>query len=161
MPYKDTQVSKEKATERWKSWAQRNPEQAANRAKVWRKNHPEQMLHLSAKRRATSLGIPFDIDVADIVIPDKCPITGLVLEINQSGKTGPKDNSPTLDKIHPELGYVRGNIAVISFKANKWKSNMSKKDVETLLNYINTAPGIEGTTCKKYTNKIIESLTNV
>ena len=26
---------------------------------------------------------------------------------------------------------------------------------------INSAPGIEGTTCKKYTNKIIESLTNV
>jgi len=25
---------------------------------------------------------------------------------------------------------------------------------------VNTAPGIEGTTCKKYTNKIIESLTN-
>ena len=158
MPYKDPKIAKEKAAQRWLSWAQRNPEAAAKRAKDWRRNHQEQMLHISAKRRAARLNLPFDIEISDIIIPEKCPITGLILAINQGNVTGPAMNSPTLDRIHPELGYVKGNIAVISFKANKWKSDMTKQDVETLLNYVNTAPGVEGTTCKKYTTAIIESL---
>ncbi|NTV79324.1 MAG: hypothetical protein HGA25_09395 [Clostridiales bacterium] len=158
MPYKDPLVGKEKAAQRWLSWAQRNPEAAANRAKEWRKNHPEQMLLISAKIRAKKLNIPFDLEISDIHIPVLCPITGLTLEINPSGNRGPQVNSPTLDKINPELGYVKGNVAVISFKANKWKSDMTKQNVETLLHYINTAPGIEGTTCQKYTTSILESL---
>ena len=32
-------------------------------------------------------------------------------------------NTPTLDKIIPKFGYVRGNVHVISFKANTMKSN--------------------------------------
>lgn len=160
MPYKDTQIAKEKAAQRWLSWAQRNPEAAAQRAKDWRRNHPEQMLHISAKRRAIKLNIPFNIEITDIVIPKTCPITGLELSINQQGSYGPSMNSPTLDRIHPELGYVKGNVAVISFKANKWKSDMTKQNIETLLQYVNTAPGIEGTTCKSYTTEIIESLTS-
>jgi hypothetical protein len=37
--------------------------------------------------------------------------------------------SPTLDKIIPELGYVRGNIAVISHRANRIKSDATLAEV--------------------------------
>ena len=35
------------------------------------------------------------------------------------------DNSPTLDKIIPSLGYVSGNIWIISHRANTIKSDAS------------------------------------
>jgi hypothetical protein len=33
------------------------------------------------------------------------------------------DTSPSLDKINPELGYVPGNVAIISYRANRIKNN--------------------------------------
>jgi hypothetical protein len=36
---------------------------------------------------------------------------------------------PTLDKINPKKGYVRGNIAVISFRANQIKSDVTDINV--------------------------------
>ena len=43
--------------------------------------------------------------------------------MNVSGKKGGTERSPTLDRLIPELGYVPGNIAVISMKANRIKSD--------------------------------------
>jgi len=39
-------------------------------------------------------------------------------------------NSPTLDRLVPELGYVKGNIRVISYKANAMKSDASIQEIE-------------------------------
>lgn len=47
---------------------------------------------------------------------------GIPLRVNV-GRRGPSDNSPTLDRIIPRKGYVRGNIIVISFFANRVKNN--------------------------------------
>jgi hypothetical protein len=46
------------------------------------------------------------------------------------------DNTPSLDKIIPSLGYVKGNVAVISWKANVMKSNLSIDMLESILSYI-------------------------
>lgn len=136
MPYKDEIIRKQKSIERWNSWAERNPEKANQRMKDWRMRNPEYMLHLSAKRRAASKNIPFDIEVSDIKIPDRCPITNLPLF--QSNKKGPCDNSPTLDRVNPDLGYVKENIQVISFKANRWKNNMTLDNIKQILIYMET-----------------------
>ena len=45
-------------------------------------------------------------------------------------------NSPSLDKIIPELGYVKGNVRVISFKANKYKNDMDRETVQKILDYM-------------------------
>lgn len=87
-----------------------------------------------AKGRAKAQNVPFDLTISDIVIPSHCPILGIALE--QGDKPGGQDNSPSLDKIVPSLGYVKGNIAVISHKANKMKSNATTAEVEALLNWM-------------------------
>jgi hypothetical protein len=42
------------------------------------------------------------------------------------------DDSPTLDRLIPKRGYARGNIAVISMKANRAKSNCTAAQIELL-----------------------------
>lgn len=87
----------------------------------------------AAKTRAKQQGLPFDITLEDIVIPDTCPVLGIPLEIGNSRLL---DGSPTLDKFIPELGYVPGNINVISNKANRMKTDASADEVSLLLNWM-------------------------
>jgi hypothetical protein len=94
----------------------------------------EYALYASAKSRANREKLPFDIAVNDIQIPERCPIlpwiklsSGSTL-VGGKGKVG--DSSPSLDRIIPELGYVKDNIRVISFRANTIKSNRSMEELE-------------------------------
>jgi hypothetical protein len=46
------------------------------------------------------------------------------------------DNSPTLDRIIPSLGYVRGNVKVISMRANVLKHNASLDELKKLVAWL-------------------------
>jgi hypothetical protein len=80
-----------------------------------------------AKRRAVRQGVPFNLSRLDIAIPPVCPILGIPLIIGQ--KTHVSPNSPTLDRIVPSRGYVRGNVLIISWLANKTKGNITDPSV--------------------------------
>jgi hypothetical protein len=99
-------------------------------------NHPEILMYKGAKRRAKEQGLPFDLKIEDIVIPERCPVFGTPLFRNTgscTGSAGP--NSPSLDKIIPALGYVKGNITVISYKANIMKNNATLEQCVLLGEY--------------------------
>lgn len=84
------------------------------------------MLNL-AKRRAKRKNIEFSLTVDDIYLPSHCPILGipLVLGIKQGGSP----NSFSLDRIDNKLGYVKGNVQVISKRANSIKSDASLDEI--------------------------------
>ena len=86
----------------------------------------------SAKRRALSQGIPFDIDYTDISIPEYCPLLGIKLN-KHIGEGKLYNDSPSLDKIIPKLGYVKGNVWIISNKANRIKSDATIEELELLV----------------------------
>lgn len=90
-------------------------------------------IYYRAKRRALTGGLDFDLDKSDIIIPKFCPITNLEL-IENKGK-GFKDNSPSLDRIDNSKGYIKNNVAVISMRANKCKSNLSLEEISKLFEY--------------------------
>jgi len=83
------------------------------------KENPERGLLKLAKQRCKKSGVKCTITQEDIVIPEFCPILGIKLEF---GDMKDRDSSPSLDRILPELGYVPGNVAVISYKANRIKN---------------------------------------
>lgn len=84
----------------------------------------------NAKKRAIRRGIPFAINLTDIRIPNKCPILGVTLQVG----TGVFHNdSPSLDCKIPELGYVPSNIWVISWRANKIKSDATVEELEAIV----------------------------
>lgn len=72
----------------------------------------------SARVTACKSGVPFCITVDDIVIPKRCPALGFRLV-----GSGFDNNAPSLDRLVPKLGYVPGNVRVISFRANRIKNN--------------------------------------
>lgn len=86
-----------------------------------------------AKNRAKVKGIPFSLCKADIVVPDCCPILGIPLSVADGY---PTENSPTLDRIHPLVGYVPENVAVISRRANTIKFNASLFEIEAILRWL-------------------------
>jgi hypothetical protein len=77
-----------------------------------------------AKSRAKSRNLDFDIDLSDVVIPTHCPVLGTELKM-YSGQSGGRMNSPSLDRIHNDRGYVKGNVMVVSHQANMMKSSAS------------------------------------
>lgn len=89
-----------------------------------------------AKTRATRIGVPFNIDLEDIVIPDVCPALGLPLDLAPKGRKWGSDNSPSLDRTIPALGYVKGNVRVISWRANTIKKNATADELRKLATYL-------------------------
>lgn len=86
------------------------------------KNRPQEDRMLNrASQRARKSGLECTIRTDDIKIPETCPILGMPL-IHHVGSPGGKPNSPALDRIDNELGYVPGNVRVISHLANMMKS---------------------------------------
>ncbi len=104
------------------------------------KDNPIYRMWRSAKTRCEKTGVPFNIKVTDIpVIPEYCPIfTWIKLAHSTTGAT---PSSPTLDRIIPELGYVVGNIEIISHKANTIKSYGSSEEHKLIAKYIDCRVG--------------------
>lgn len=115
-----------------------------NREEIYRKNRdrtkrlsqekPLMMSFYQAKSRSKKLGIPFSISFQDIPeVPEVCPVLGIPILCNTGKRT---DNSPSLDKIVPSLGYIPGNIAVISFRANSIKGYASLQELRQVVAFL-------------------------
>jgi len=78
-------------------------------------------------KSAGKRGIPFNLEsIEDIPYVTHCPVFGVELVMG-SGKN--HKWSPSMDKIVPELGYVKGNIIVVSHFANSIKSNATPEQI--------------------------------
>jgi hypothetical protein len=82
----------------------------------------KQQLFRSAKKRALKKGLEFNIELRDIHIPRKCPILKVPLICSTR-------YSPSIDRIYPDKGYTKDNIAVISTLANSMKANATPKEL--------------------------------
>src|SRR5262249_9678472 len=82
----------------------------------------------SARQRAKKSGIEFDISECDFEIPKGCPLRHVPFSV---GNGQPTDDSPSLDRKDTRLGYVKGNVWVMSHKANRLKGDFSPSDLKT------------------------------
>lgn len=87
-----------------------------------------------AKNRAIEKGVPFNLTIEDVMYTDICPL--LNIPLNWEG--GPRTkNTPSLDRIIPEKGYIKGNVRIISNLANMMKSYASSEELKTFSKNIN------------------------
>lgn len=85
------------------------------------------------KSNALRSGIPFSIEFGELVWPTHCPILGL--EINYFSE-GISENSASFDRINPALGYVSGNVQVISWRANRIKNDATVEELRRIAEYL-------------------------
>jgi len=111
---------------RLRSLARYRSDPAARRAerRKWCTDNPEKYIFSSAKSRAKKAKECFTISLEEVVIPEFCPCLGIKLEL-----FGEAYNSPSLDRIDNTKGYVKGNVQVISQRANRCKSNLTKLEM--------------------------------
>ncbi len=141
MPYKD--IKKRRATQ--KAYREQNLDESRQTRNEWRasnletrraydskyaKEHPEKVMLMRAKARAKKHGWEFSIEESDVVIPDVCPILGIPLQQLHGDN---KSASPSLDRIDNTKGYVKGNVWVISWRANTLKNNATLDELEKLV----------------------------
>jgi hypothetical protein len=91
---------------------------------------------ITRKQYAHRNGIPFTVEFDSLEKPEHCPVFGVKLNYGWSGENRRDGAKATLDKIIPELGYVPGNVCIISWRANKLKSDMTLEELEKIINYI-------------------------
>ena len=108
----------------------READNAASRR--WHSLNPTRQMLYSAKIRARAAGIPFTIQLSDIVIPAHCPALGIRLFRSPKGRT---DNSPSLDRIVPTAGYTPSNTVVISDLANRIKQNVTPEQLQMVADW--------------------------
>lgn len=134
----------------WKKYSH-TPAQRAARAK-YRKSplgkatkerlilaNPIHHMLKNCKRRAKKNNIPFDITSMDIEKPTHCPVFDIPLNYIgtriKNNKSLLATNTATLDRIVPSLGYVKGNVIVISWRANELKRNATVDELVALASF--------------------------
>lgn len=127
--------NKEDRNVRARSWHEANKEHAHATEKARRLANPELTLWRLARTRAQRQGTEFNIEVSDIVIPVVCPALGIPIIYNPMKDVRP-DSSPTIDRVDTTRGYLKGNVQVISMRANRLKADMDEDTLRKMIAYV-------------------------
>jgi hypothetical protein len=119
---------------RSQQWRSENHKQMLATLREYRRDNYERIMIIAARRRAKERGVAFDLDEADIFIPFECPVLGIPLLPSSNGKWSP--GSPSLDRVKPELGYVKNNVRIISWRANQLKRDATLEELERIVEYM-------------------------
>lgn len=106
--------------------------------------HPLRWTVHSIKNRCRRANIPFSMSVDDLELPAKCPVLGITLVYDKPShyrKYGGSpmvamESFPSIDRVIPELGYVSGNVRVISMRANRIKNDGTLEEHKKIVRYI-------------------------
>lgn len=117
-------------------WRANHPGLAAKQSAEGKRKDPAKYLWRLAKRRATLQGVPFTITPEDVRIPSICPVLGIPLVSVLSGTGTQMAGTPSVDRLDPGLGYVPGNVTVISWRANSLKKDGSLREFQRLVRWM-------------------------
>lgn len=92
--------------------------------------NPYKAIWNNASARAKREGKEWSIEFDTFEFPSHCPILGLELDYS-IGKGRIQDNSPSFDRLDPDKDYIKGNVRLVSNKANTMKSNASADELVT------------------------------
>ena len=93
--------------------------------------YPKIYLLRTAKYRAKKMGIPFNITIEDFEIPKVCPVFKKLFVFGK----GRQDFSISLDRINSSKGYEKGNIVIVSWRANHLKNDATLDELKALTNF--------------------------
>lgn len=91
---------------------------------------PQRWWIYNLRSKCKKQGLEFDIEEDDLVVPTHCPVLGIPLFWE-----GSRDNLPSVDRINNDRGYVKGNVEVISWRANWLKANATVEEMKRMADY--------------------------
>lgn len=103
---------------------------------VWRLDDLERAQHsrfMRKRQNAKNTGYEWNLEFKDLVWPKYCPILGLKLDYFTSVVS---EQSPSFDRIDNNIGYVKGNVQIISWRANRIKNNGTAEEHRKIANYL-------------------------
>ena len=95
--------------------------------RAWREANPAKRLLAATRQSAKLKGLEHNITAEDIICVPICPLLGI--EIDYSAGTGKTLQKPSVDRIDPSKGYIKGNIEVMSGQANLMKNKSTKEEL--------------------------------
>ena len=130
---KNADVRKKYQRDKWNN----NLELNRKKLRDWSDTNVAKTMLRSIRSRCKKEKINLDIDLRYLnsIWPkdNLCPVFGTHMERNRKGES--RDSSPSLDRIVPEKGYNKGNVVVVSFKANRMKNNGTVEDLRKVLHF--------------------------
>ena len=121
-----------------KKWNDSEKAKAAKQA--WKDRDPKRAWAVyatgTAKGRATLRGLPFNLTSSYVlsITPDRCPVFDTPFTFMGNSKLGP--TSASIDRLDPALGYVEGNVVVVSVKANAIKNAYGANDIRRVADWL-------------------------
>lgn len=85
------------------------------------------------KANAIRIGKEFTVEFGDLVFPTHCPILGFELDYFTDTRT---ENSVTFDRVDPSKDYVKGNVVIISWRANRIKNDGTAEEHLLIADFI-------------------------
>jgi hypothetical protein len=130
---------KRKKREASARWLLRNPNYQREKQERWKQKDPLRYLLSAAKSRAKKKGLVFDLSSEDLhPLPTHCPVFGIELVYGAKHAAGIDargglPNSASLDRKDPGVGYVKGNVRVMSWRANSLLKDATLDELEQLV----------------------------
>lgn len=109
-------------------------------ARSWQRANPFRFWLLSLRARAAKAGRACTVTEDDLRAAwprdGKCPALGVPLALpgadRGTSRQGPRPDSATVDRIDNSRGYEPGNIAIISWHANRIKSAATASEIQAV-----------------------------
>jgi hypothetical protein len=96
----------------------------------WKKVSLDKKIYHRLKSRSKLKNLEFNLELSDIIIPNKCPVFNIPFIY------GDKNWTYSVDRIDNSKGYIKGNIIIISNRANRLKGDFSIEELKTMVNYL-------------------------
>jgi hypothetical protein len=102
------------------------------KCKEWYYANKRQAYLNRLRNRCEAEGIPFNLTLDDLYFPEICPVLNIPMDYENKRSEG----YWSLDKIIPVLGYIRGNVKIISARANRIKNDGTAEEHLQIADYI-------------------------
>lgn len=124
--------------------------------KIWKEKQPSQLkqkkesfslgkdlysicrLKFTRKRQnCRKSGIPFLLNFEELAWPTHCPVLGIPMEYDSFDNRA-QEGSPSFDRTDSSLGYIPGNVRIISWRANRIKNDGTAEEHRKIADYIDS-----------------------
>ena len=102
------------------------------------------------RERVKRLGLPWDRDLFTVEMlvgwlraQPSCACCGVMFAMGRKFDGVKQDASPSLDRIVPMRGYVRGNVALLCWRCNNLKRDATADELEQIAKWMRTCLGNE------------------